>query len=219
MACDKKIENYLIESHIGMCSNVQKGVIFLKKIAVLLITILLLTGSAYAENVVSPTVPSAVVPSVIIDSITGIDGTFCDGLLIEIQERDDEYASKLTEVVEAAQKLELPLYFGNEAMMKVLGLLPADTDITSAQLDEFFEINVAGYADEYGDVDVSFACVTEYKTDDILLAMIGVECEGMMAWIPLKASVVDGRVIVTFTQEALRMLDGEEATFVLLRFI
>ena len=88
-----------------------------------------------------------------------------------------------------------------------------------AVLEEFHELVIEGYKDEYGMVAAVFAYPTKYEVGTNLTALIGIiYSEEEVVWTALNAQVVeDGSVAVLFPQELLQEVSTHEAVMALVR--
>ena len=132
-------------------------------------------------------------------------------------------------VEEVQQKVEEAYVqvFGEKAveeLKEVMQIIP-EASVGSLTIDEVAPLQIHGYEEEFGDVHVVFESVTQYKDTDKLVAMIGIieedaenaGAEVMINWIPLNAGVEEGKVVITFTQEAMKMANGKENVVALMR--
>lgn len=137
---------------------------------------------------------------------------------IEIIENSGDVLNELMKIAEFLKETGMPIieYFdfsvGNqygELKQKIALLLPQGFDLSTLVMNELVTIEPFFYSDELGDVLATFAFPTEYREDQIVVAVIGIyDDNGNVEWIPLKAETVkdaNGRigVQIQFTQEAL----------------
>lgn len=104
--------------------------------------------------------------------------------------------------------------FGDEVVAALAALLPEGVDAATLDVAELFEINIANYDSAYGDVLVSFNTLTAETT---VAAVLGCVTADGTAWTALKAEVVDGEVVVTFTADAVTAIpEGAETVLAFL---
>lgn len=120
-------------------------------------------------------------------------------------------------------------YFGEEAVTAAVEFLPEEVDLETMQLDEFVPLQQSGYIEEYGEIKAVFEFATEYKEDDVLLAVIGIlpegytgtmedaTAEGKILWIPVMTEVIEGKVQITLTQEVMVQIGQNASVMALLR--
>ncbi len=144
-----------------------------------------------------------------------------------IQPAKEGLASANTELTKIAdfvtQNQPTPIqYFDATIQEEAAKLLPEGTDLEKFEMNEFIPVVVENYSAEYGDITVSFSFATKYSEGQLLLAMLGVvtgtNSDGtpIVEWIPLAAQGVDGLVQITFTQEALSAMQGNECMLAIL---
>lgn len=102
-------------------------------------------------------------------------------------------------------------FFPADVQSQITSLLPAGTDSAKFVINELVPFNAYNYADITSPVTVAFTFATQYKDNQPIVAMLGlIDENGNTIWLPLKASVVNGQVMVVFTPEALAALNGKE---------
>ena len=189
----------------------------MKKIICVLLTLTMLTMAcgAFAEPTPSVTLGAIVAPA-------GV--TYAEDFAISMPAvvENTVQAAVIEEIVKFVETEKVATYFGTEVMTSAKEYLPETLDVETLVVDEVFPLETAGYEAEYGDVEAVFEFVTTYEQGTTLLAMVGILGEGETAevteWIPMPAEVVeDGKVKITFTQEALELLSANQAVLALLR--
>ena len=115
-------------------------------------------------------------------------------------------------------------WFGDPVHDKAQALTSADVD--SMVLTEIVSLRAENYTGgEDTLVPVGFHFTDEYPEDFEFVAVVGSESENaeteenvkkLQDWQALKAEPVDGDVIVYFTHDALRMIDGKDSVLTLL---
>lgn len=123
--------------------------------------------------------------------------------------------------------------FGEETEEAVAALLPEDVLAEELVLAEFFPVLIANYDPAYGDVTVAFSTLTAEHTAVAILGAVAdaeepVESEAAEAllenteatdiiWLLLKTAIEDGKVVVTFTAEAIESIpEGAETVLTFL---
>lgn len=120
--------------------------------------------------------------------------------------------------------------FGEETEEAVAELLPEDVLAEELVLAEFFPVTIANYSADYGDVTVAFSTLTAEKTAVALLgvvtdleeteaaeAFLAAEKQQDLLWIPLQTEVREGKVVVTFTAQAIEVIpEGGETVLAFL---
>ena len=102
-----------------------------------------------------------------------------------VSEKQQEILNQITEIVQTENQPVVE-YFAPEVVESVQQLLPEETDASTLQLDEFFQLHVEGYvptssssaeqtdAPAQNVVPIAFEFTTAYEEDDQLVAMIGI---------------------------------------------
>lgn len=119
----------------------------------------------------------------------------------------------------AAFTAETPIseFLGEEAVVLAQPLLPEDADPAGLMLDELYQLIVSGYDLAYGDISAAFEFVTEYEEDIVLLAAAGLlpaeDAEDQaILWLPMQAEVVEGRVQIQLSAQALETANAGQQT-------
>ncbi len=184
-------------------------------LAVILGLISILACSACAENAMSPTL------TVVLDKLTAADGSALqDGFLIEVIETEaySDSVTALFDKISTALQDGKPIsdYFDEAVMEAIADIEPASENLMVA---EYIPIHISGLYEGIGDVDASFTVPGTYSDDDVVVAVFGLLNGEEMEWIPFQAKVVEGDVVVTFTQEAFEKVGTNETVLLLLREI
>ena len=107
-----------------------------------------------------------------------------------VSEKQQEILTQITEIVQT-QSQPVVEYFAPEVVESVQQLLPEETDVSTLQMDEFFQLKVEGYvptasasdkqpeaaegeAPVQNVVQIAFEFTTTYKEEDQLVAMVGI---------------------------------------------
>jgi len=226
-------------------------------ICMMLMLMIVVAGCAFAEQaeqvpsvtiseVIMPEVivPDAIVPEVIIPVNPDLPVESEVVLVVYVAPVVVETAPKAAKVfdkiVETVQVKEEPVakFFKEEVIESAKVLLPEETVVENLTMDEFFVLEEEGYVSEYGDIEATFAFPTEYKDEDVLIAMIGIlpteeeiaaaqaaaeeageefDETSLIVWVPVATEVVEGKVKVCLTEDLLTMLGEHEAVMALLR--
>lgn len=113
-----------------------------------------------------------------------------EGEVPGVSEKQQEILTQITEIVQT-QSQPVVEYFAPEVVESVQQLLPEETDVSTLQMDEFFQLKVEGYVPTLSDavveseaaegevpaqniVPVAFEFTTAYKEDDQLVGMVGI---------------------------------------------
>ena len=231
-------------------------------ICMVLMLMIAATGCVFAEqteqvpsitvsDVIAPvvTIPEVVVPDAIVPEIivpmnpelpVETEVVFVVYVAPVVVETAPKAAAVFEKIVETVQAKEEPVvkFFSEEVIENVKVILPEETVVENLTMDEFFILEEEGYVNEYGDVEASFVFATEYKEDDVLVAMVGImpteeeiaaaraaaeeageefDETSLIVWIPVTTEVVEGKVKVSLTEELLVMLGEREAVMAVLR--
>jgi len=125
--------------------------------------------------------------------------------------------------VEAAPVIQ---YFPEETVAAIVEKLPETVVVENMQMDEFFPLKEVGYDEAIGDVEVEFQFVTEYKDEDVVIALVGVpvevvnedgEIEIQIKWTPVETRIVEGKVKIIFPVDVLKEVQQGNAMLALLR--
>lgn len=201
-----------------------------RTIVSLLLAVLLLTASvgAFAEQVTpSITVADQATPSVTVAQIVAPTGetAVADDFIVALNAIQEETEEKkvFDEIAAFVEAEPVATYFGEEAMTAAAEYLPAELDVSTLVMDEFFLLTAENYDEAYGDVVATFEFVTPYEDETVLLAMVGIlpgenaEEDAAITWIPLQAVASEGKVQITFTQEIFDALKENKCVCALLR--
>lgn len=109
-------------------------------------------------------------------------------------------------------------YFNDDVKAEIIKLLPAGTDLSKLVMNEFFPIDAIKYDASYGNIAVTFQCATVYKDGQNIVALLGIvnDSDASVTWMPLQAEVVNGNVVIHFTQEALLAMANGNAMIAIL---
>lgn len=125
--------------------------------------------------------------------------------------------------VEAAPVIR---YFPEETIAAIVEKLPETVVVENMQMDEFFPLKEMGYEESIGDIEVEFQFVTEYKDEDVVIALVGVPvevvnedgvAEQQIKWVPVETRIVEGKVKILFTVDVLKEIQQGSAMLALLR--
>lgn len=169
---------------------------------------------ACAEAVPSVTV-EAVVTVAAATSSAGV--VLPETFKVEVIPQSETAVKVIAEITEAVKAAPVASYFGEEVMTAAAAKLPVAIDTAALKLNELTTVTVAEYDASYEDVVVVMALTAEYADDDNVVVLVGIVVDGVLTWIPMDATIVDGQVNVTFTQEVLTAAEGNEMLFALLR--
>lgn len=107
-------------------------------------------------------------------------------------------------------------FFGTQTMMAVTATVTG-VDVSKLTLDEAFPISVASYDVTFGDITVTMSLAKEYADGDVVVALVGiVNADGTITWTPVQATVVEGELAITFTQDLLSAAGTNELVFAVL---
>ena len=164
-------------------------------------------------------VPSVTVETVVtVAAATSSTGAVLpETFKVEIVPQSETAVKVIAEITEAVKSAPVASYFGEEVMTAVAAKLPAAVETTALKLNELTTVTVAEYDASYEDVVVTLALTAEYADDDAIVVLVGIVVDGVLTWIPMDATIVDGQVNVTFTQEVLIAAGDSEMLFALLR--
>ena len=110
----------------------------------------------------------------------------------------------------------LAAFFGTQTMMAVTATV-AGVDVSKLTLDEAFPLTVADYDVSFGDITVTMSLAKQYADGDVVVALVGiVNADGTITWTPVQATVVEGELAITFTQDILGAAGTNELVFALL---
>ena len=104
-------------------------------------------------------------------------------------------------------------FFGADAKDAIAKLLP-DVDVDALEIAEAG--TVIGYENAKGEVVVEATFPEEFAADDKVVTVLGTYGGADATWTALKTEVVDGKVQVTFPQEAIEALQGSDNNIVLI---
>lgn len=189
----------------------------MKKIVSVLLVVLLIASCALAEAA-NPARPSMTVATVVTPAGSAVAA---EGLVITLNNLKPETKEQkvLEEIAVFVEEKPVVEYFGEEAMAAVVEILPETVATEKLVLDEIFVLDVEGYDSGFGDVEAVFEFATTYEDDTVLVVMVGIMpedgTEGEIIWVPLQASVKDGKVNVSFTQDVLEAVQGNSGRVVL----
>lgn len=177
------------------------------------LVMVLCMGTVLAEEAVSSvTIAELVQPA---------ENTYDEGFTVFVTVLQPETAEMVIfeELKESAKAGQTAAeYFGEEVMAAAKAVVAENVSLDNLQVDEFFPLEQAGYKAEYGAVKATFQFATEYAEGTVLVAMIGIVGEnGEITWIPLNAEVVEGKVQIDFTEEAMQQIAENKAVIALLR--
>ena len=190
---------------------------------------LLTVGSvSCAEQVPSPTMPVSVPAQVTSSGSVEVKEDFTIQLVAETE----TVAAVLTEVQEFVETESVVKLFDEESIAVAAEYLPEDYNVENLMLAEVFALSVDNYEVDYGDVSATFEFAATYEDDAVLLGMVGIVNGGVsmvasdavpedsegITWVPVPATVSEGRVTLTIAQELLEQIsESEAAVFVLLQ--
>ncbi|MBE5784078.1 MAG: hypothetical protein E7329_12295 [Clostridiales bacterium] len=189
-------------------------------LAIVLVVSLALTAQAAA---VSPSVPVITTPVVSKPVAAPVEGTEApvvfeeDFVIAPTTEVSVEVETAVQEVIVAAQAAPVITFFEEAVQEKVAAILPESTDLNTLTVDEVSTLKVENYKETYGDVTIEVAFTTAYTEADQLVVMVGVIKGETTEWYPVEATVVNGNVQITLTQELLQLMETYETVIALLR--
>ncbi|MBQ8971621.1 MAG: hypothetical protein IJ074_00875 [Clostridia bacterium] len=183
-----------------------------KKI-VSLVAVLALVLAACAFAATSPTANEPVS-----GELTSPVGADLSGLSIDLE----KVSETALEVYNSIKDKNIADEVGDEFKLNAIanGIVPADVDFSKYAIDKFFSLEIEGYKNEMGDVEVTFPFVPGYSVDDDLLGAVGVVDGEDVSWTPVAAKAnEDGSVTATFTEELADTVQNGtgESVFALLR--
>jgi hypothetical protein len=189
-----------------------------KKIIGFLLALVMVSVSAmaFATAVPSKTTQDMVKP-------VGVTVQAGASTAIQVSTPADEAATALAtkvlgEISSYVQQQANPVinYFDQGVQEQVAALLPAGTNLSTINMNEFTTIKIDGYSEENGDLTASFEFATKYEDGQAIVAMVGVEVDGTMTWTALKAEVVDGIVKITFPEAVVKLMQTGNAVLSIL---
>lgn len=183
-------------------------------LSMMLVLMLAFAGFACAEAVPSVTVETVVTVAGATSS-TGV--VLPETFKVEVVPQSETAVKVIAEITEAVKAAPVASYFGEEVMTAVAAKLPVAVETTALKLNELTTVTVAGYDATYEDVVVTLALTADYADDDTIVVLVGIVVDGVLTWVPMDATIVDGQVNVTFTQEVLTAAGSNEMLFALLR--
>ena len=169
---------------------------------------------ACAEAVPSVTIETVVNVSTAVSS-TGV--VLPETFKVEVVPQSETVVKVVEEIAEVVKAAPVATYFGEEVMAAVAEKLPVEVETSALKLNELTTLKVAEYDAAYEDVVVTLALTAEYAEDDAIVVLVGIVVDGVLTWVPMDATIVDGQVNVTFTQEILTAAGEGEMLFALLR--
>ncbi|MCL2811150.1 MAG: hypothetical protein FWD25_04580 [Clostridia bacterium] len=107
-------------------------------------------------------------------------------------------------------------YFGDAVKAAVAALLPAGFDVESLVMHDFDLIALTGMDPSFNDFAQPFVYGTAYPDGANIVALLGIEGGSGVEWVALKAEVVNGFVVVYFTQAVLIALNGRTGMLAIL---
>ena len=197
-----------------------------KSVLCILLVLAMIAGFAFAETPVkSVTVTDIVSPS-------GV--TFAENFTVYLPPIEPETVEAVVfeEIAAVVEAAEVPVveYFPAETVAAIVEKLPENVVAEDLQLDEFFPLKEMGYEEHYGAVEVEFEFATQYKDDDVVIALVGIlggelnleneesfRDERGIVWTPMDTAINQGKVRVTFTEEVLKGVQQGTAMMALLR--
>lgn len=137
------------------------------------------------------------------------------GLTLHVIDPENPLYSMLDEIVAFTVEAPISRYLGQEAVAEAMLLLPEGTDETSLVLDELYQLTVAGYDSAFGNIEAAFEFVTEYPEETVLLAAAGLlpageDEESAVQWLPMQASLEEGKVCIQLTLPVLEQANVPE---------
>lgn len=108
-------------------------------------------------------------------------------------------------------------YFSDAVKAEIARKLPAGVSLESLQLNEIVTLAAMAYDPAYGDVVTTFEFPTQYEDGEPIVALLCIfDAAGNEEWIVLEAEAKDGKVNITFTQEALEKMQNTNAALAIL---
>jgi len=101
-------------------------------------------------------------------------------------------------------------FFDDGVKGQIISKFPEGTDPETLQMNEFVTIEGFNYTNTIGDQPVTFSFATNYTSEQTLVAAVAIfNSDGTVAeWVVLDATVVDGKVTITFPQSILELLSS-----------
>ena len=168
-------------------------------------------------------VPSVTVETVVtVAAATSSTGAVLpETFKVEVVPQSETATKVIAEITEAVKAAPVASYFGEEVIKAAVAKLPAavaaKAEAPALVLNELTTVTVSEYDASYEDVVVSLALTAEYADNDAIVVLVGIMVDGVLTWVPMDATIVDGQVNVTFTQEVLSAAGDSEMLFALLR--
>ena len=107
-------------------------------------------------------------------------------------------------------------YFGETVKAGMAGFLPAGVSTSDLVLSEFASLTIQNYDAASGDIVSTIGFATPFTADQPVVVVFGYTDEsGATVWQALEATVVDGKIKVTFPAELL-LKAGNSATIAIL---
>jgi len=191
----------------------------MKRFISLMIAALLICSMASAFAAVpSKTTTNATVVTTVTTS-TGVE--IAETFAVSVQEDSEPVAKEIEKIFTFVSEGNAPIeYFPVEVKEEIIAKLPETIVDAEIEINEFVTVDIADYAEEYGDVEISFSFTTVYAPEQTIVALVGIyngevdeNGEPIVEWIVLDAIVnEDGSVAITFTQDAMVKMQAAEST-------
>lgn len=165
----------------------------------------------------------AAAPSKTTEDLVSVEETVtADGevlsALIWVKEEQSEVAEEqllaITEFV--GQANPVATYFPQDVQEQIAERLPEGIDPSMLVMNEFLNIGIGEYLEQYGDIEATFLFPTEYRQDQTIVPVIGYQNEeGEIVWQTLDTQVIDGMLQIVLPKE-LMMTIGHDAMLAIL---
>jgi len=175
-----------------------------KAIIVIVAAVLLLTA-----------IPAlAATPSKTTEDLTRIVGVvYEDGSqhndLITIQEEPTEFDQAVINDLLAfkSSNKDIVSYFDAAVQSQIQALLPQEVTMDGFIMSELVCLCCGDHDHAHGTIACECEFPTEYKETDVVVPLLGYpDADGNTLWLPIKAEIKNGHVVVAFTEEILALV-------------
>ena len=186
-------------------------------VLIVALAIMSLGVSAFATNAPSP------VPSIVLEKYVSVSGNeFPNGFVIEVIKPGDftdavlAVYTDIESVVEQGQSISA--IFTQEELEKMAIVLPDGTNLEKLDITEYIPLTITGECEGIDEVEATFIIPGEYLDEDVLVSMLGILNDAeTVTWLPVSTKVVDGKIVVNFTEDTLVSTGNWETVLMVLR--